>query len=147
MTVKVVTWKFWVGVATATIAYVLILIGVGNNNVVLELTYKLGLTATTLIALAFVLGSIFFSLSKNSTRMWKSDLGGSVLLVKIALIPSFGGLAWTFLFDDGILRPGVNASITLTGPLLLAFALCWTFIAWGRSVRRKQRELNKKTEE
>ena len=135
-----VTWRFWVPALTALAVYFFLGSWAGFQNRWDDDIYKWGLTAVVAVVMVFVLAYTAYGLAvKGSARWWKTDLGTSLVVVTLAMLPWAGGLAWVFWFQNGLLHPGTLAWIEISGPLIEAVAVAWRSYVWLRVAEYKRR--------
>lgn len=106
----------------ALAAYVGLYFALGHNGQFDQHFYAYGLTAAFVVAplLAVVL-------TFARSRWWENDVGLNLVFLAIATMPENGGLAWTFLFNHGVLNAPVLAWVVIGGPWWYTMASLWRF--------------------
>ena len=134
------TWRMWAAITAAAAGYAATGYWLSGNGNVEEWLYRAGLTGATLIPVAFVV--IYTQIGfRPGTEVpwWRAEIGSSLVLAALSLVPLAGPLAWVFWFNHGMLTVSWVAWLAVSGPCVSALAwlrLCWV---WHRVSRARPR--------
>lgn len=132
--IRRVTWRFWAGIVLGCAAYGLI--GwweSGRSSAELLWLYRIGLTAATFVPLLFTV--VYTALG---AKWWRNEIGASIVLAAISLIPIVLPLATALWFYNGVVSPSWLVWLEVSGPALAALAwlrLCWVWLRIGKDKR------------
>lgn len=115
-----VTWRLWAGFAIVLSAYVVLGAWFRANGAMEQPLYKWGLFASTFAPVIMLAGY-----TVSGSKWWKNSVGSSLGVVAFAVTWMSWPLAWTFLFWNGVLKPGWVAWTEVSGPAAIALALLW----------------------
>lgn len=133
-----VTWRLWAGLAIVCVSYVILGIWFKNDGGLEQPLFKWGL-----IALTFAPVLLLISYTASGNKWWKNEVGGSLGLLSFGLIWMAWPLAWTFVFWNGLLRPGWVAWTEVSGPAVIALAalwFTWVNVRLDHDRRKRQRD-------
>lgn len=134
------TWRLWAGIVVAVGAYIGLGYWLSGNGTVEEWMYRIGLTAAAILPLVFVAIYSWIGLrGPVAAAWWRSEIGTSLVIAALTLVPIAGPLAWVFWVDNGVLTSSWLAWIEVSGPCVSALAwlrLCWVWLRVSRSGRR-----------
>lgn len=81
---------------------------------------------------AYGLAAAFFAplllilvLAKAGSRFWENDVGLNLVFLAVATMPENGGLAWTFLVDNGHLHSALLEWTLIGGPWWVVLCNMW----------------------
>lgn len=127
--VRKITWRFWAGLAAGLAAYIALGWWWSGNGTVEEWLYRIGLTAATVLPVAF---TIVYS---TRARWWRNEVGTAVVLAALSIVPTAFPLAYAFWFDNGMITASWLGWLEVSGPVLSALALarmCWIWLRISR---------------
>lgn len=128
-----VTWRSWMLLGTGLSAYAALGWLWSGDGTVEAWLYRIGLTAAAVLPLLFA--AVY---TATRARWWRNEIGSSLVLAAIALIPTTAPLAYVFWFNGGILHSSWLAWLEVSGPALSALALarmCWVWLQLNRTRR------------
>jgi hypothetical protein len=129
--------RFWAGIIAALGAYAAAGYWLSSNGNTEEWLYRLGLTGATLIPVAFVV--IYTQIAfrpETQVPWWRDEIGSSLVIAALSLVPLAGPLAWAFWFNGGMLTVSWVAWLAVSGPCISALAwlrLCWVWLRVSRT--------------
>jgi len=115
-----VTWRVWAGVAVVLVSYVVLGLWFRNDGVFEEQLYRWGLVSLTFSPVILLGG---YTVTGN--KWWRNAVGTSLGLLAFGITWMAWPLAWTFLFWNGMLRPGWVAWTEVSGPAVISLAALW----------------------
>jgi hypothetical protein len=129
MTMRGPTWRFWAGVAVTAALYALLGYWLSGSDAAEGWLYRLGLTAATFIPLIFVAVYTWIGLrTRTRAKWWTDEIGSSLVIAALSLVPVCGPLAWVFWFMGGSLHASWLAWLEVSGPCVSALA--WLRLIW-----------------
>lgn len=120
-----VTWRSWVALAAGLGIYGALGWWWSSNGTVEEWLYRIGLTAATVLPLAFT------AVYTAKARWWENAIGTALVLAALSIVPTAAPLAYVFWFNGGMLTSSWLAWLEVSGPALSALALgrmCWVWL-------------------
>lgn len=118
-------WRLWGTIGVLAALYAIAGYWLSSNGNVEMWLYRIGLTVATVLPLCFTLVYSFLA------RWWKDEIGTSVVLAILSVVPTAGPLAWVFWFNGGVLTSTWLAWLEVSGPVLTSLALarmCWVWL-------------------
>lgn len=80
------------------------------------------------LALAFLAVPVLIGvLALARSHWWENDVGLNLVFLAVASMPENGGLAWTFLFDDGHISTSLLTWTIIGGPWWYVACSIWRF--------------------
>lgn len=128
------TWRTAGLVAGGCALYAVLGYWLSSNGQVEEWLYRIGLTAATVVPVAFVAVYTWAGL-RGTGAWWTDEIGTALVLAALSVIPVTAPLAWTFWVHGGILRSSWDAWLEVSGPCVTALAwarLCWIWLRLSR---------------
>jgi len=130
------TWRFWAALAALLAIYTGAGFALAHNGRFDGDFYTTGLCVAFAAPVLFV--ATYTAMGK---KWWRNDLGTNLVMLGLAAEPENFGLAWTFLFNHGMLTTTWLAWITIGGPWWTGMVLLWRFAILLR-VNRDERNGN-----
>jgi hypothetical protein len=135
------TWRLWTGIGAGLAVYA----GLGYWWATVGgfegWLYRIGLTAATVLPLAFV--AVYTRIAfrpETQVKWWQDEIGSSLVLAALSVVPVAAPLAYTFWFQGGNLTASWLAYLAVSGPCLTALAwarLCWIWVRVSRAKEAK----------
>jgi hypothetical protein len=128
------TWRFWAAVAAVAALYAVLGYWLSGSATAEEWLYRTGLTAAAILPVAFV--AIYTAIglwTDTPAKWWKDEIGASLVIAALSLVPLAAPLAWVFWFDGGSLRASWIAWLEVSGPCVSALAWLRLCIVWVRT--------------
>lgn len=130
---KPITWRTPVVALALLAVYVAAYFWFGHSGRFDSDFYAWGLVA------AFAAAPLLaVALTLARSHWWENDVGLNLVFLAVATMPENGGLAWTFLFNHGVLHVPVLAWIVIGGPWWYVVANLWRFRLIARNGRGKE---------
>jgi hypothetical protein len=134
------TWRLWASVGVAVALYCVLGYWLSGSSNAEEWLYRIGLTAATFIPLIFVGVYTYIGLAtKTPAKWWRDDIGSSLVIAALSLVPLAAPLAWVFWYDGGNLRSSWVAWLEVSGPCVSALAWLRLCAVWVRTASRGRR--------
>lgn len=127
------TWRYWIIVVAGLAVYGLLGWWWSSNGTTEEWLYRIGLT------LASVMPVLFAIIYGVRAKWWRNEIGSSIVLTALSVIPLAAPLAYVFWFDGGHLTTSWLAWLAVSGPCLTALGLARMSYVWlkiGRKVKK-----------
>lgn len=131
--IKKTTWRYWTVVGVGLAVYGLLGWWWSSNGMTEEWLYRIGLT------LASVTPILFAIIYGVQAKWWRNEIGSSIVLTALSMVPLAAPLAYVFWFNHGRLITSWLAWLAVSGPCLAALGLArmsWVWLRIGRKVRR-----------
>lgn len=126
-----VTWRFWAIVLAVLGGYGALGWWWSSNGTVEEWIYRIGLTAATVLPL------IFTAVYSTRAKWWKNDIGTSIVLAILSIVPTAFPLMYAFWADGGMITASWLGWLEVFGPCLSALALAGASYVWLRTAKGK----------
>ncbi len=125
-----VTWRSWAALAAGLAVYAALGWWWSGDGTAEAWLYRIGLTAAAVLPLAFT--AVY---TATGARWWKDDIGTSIVLAALSVVPTAAPLAYVFWAEGGVLTSTWLAWLEVSGPALTALALARMWRVWLRSSR------------
>jgi hypothetical protein len=127
--VRKVTWRSWLTLAAGLATYAALGWLWSSNGTIEAWLYRVGLTAAAVVPV------LFACIYTAKTNWWQNEIGASLVVAALSLVPIAGPLAVVFWFMGGMLHQSWLAWLEVSGPCLSALAwlrLCWVWLRVSR---------------
>lgn len=125
-----VTWHSWAALVAGLAAYGVLGWWWSSNGTVEAWLYRIGLTAAAVVPVLFV------CVYTAKAPWWRNEIGASLVVAALSLVPIAGPLAYVFWFEGGVLTSSWLAWLEVSGPCVSALAwlrLCYVWLRVSRS--------------
>lgn len=123
-------WRLWAGIAAGACAYAGAGYWLSGNGTAEEWLYRAGLTAATVLPVLFT--AVY---TATGAQWWRDDIGTSIVLAALSVVPTAAPLAYVFWCNGGVLTSSWLAWLEVSGPALTALALARMCRVWLRTSR------------